>query len=530
MIRPLQKPWSMLIGAVMLMSWMVLMPPSPVHAQSCTPTIEAFYNATTNVCRRIGLGEACYGSDWVNATPSNLRFNTQGKLVGIAALSNIQTQATTGSVLMYARSNAQPVKIIAFGNTSSNAQGTSGQVFTLRPGASGNVCQSTKSGMLLQSPQQGNLTINGVQIELGSTAFVSVDGGVLYDQNPRYQRRPGQRNPDAPLCSGFDSDCDFGDRRCANKGRLVWGPFCQAGSYPYIRNGLYRVSLFGEGNVLAGATEYGSHSGAHFAFGRYDLTLPASYTFCWPGQGPGGQGFETIVQSKGGYARVDHITLEYLGANCSRTNVAPSEQYAVMTVTNVEGRVSVSAAGARRDLRPGDQARVLLNDLRPVKLSGPMPADEVMNSPVINWLTWDPNGLPIVNEEDAQPPVVFISQANGQFGYPPADGLMFQVIAYDPAFEDSDGAGIDHVNLEVRDPNGKVVVSTRQGNSPYCAFDDDGETCNVWYYNEHDYRWPNQEGIQSNTTYTLWAEAVSTRGKRASVSMAVQLWKEVIIR
>ncbi|MCL4858679.1 MAG: hypothetical protein KJZ93_04705 [Caldilineaceae bacterium] len=515
-----------------VLGWIWIMAPSAAHAQNCDPTVEAFYNATTNVCRQIGLGEACYGSAAVSAAPAGLNFNAQGRRVEIAKFTNINTEVSTGSVLMFARSNTGPVKIIAFGNTGVNPQGSSGQLFTLRPGAKGLTCDSTRSGMLLQTSQQpGSLTVNGVQIDLASTAFVSVEGGALYDQNPRDQRRAGQRNPNAPLCSGFDSDCDFGDRQCPAGHRIVWGPFCQAASYPYIQNGLYRVTLLGVGNVVAGATEYGSHGQDHFAFGRYDVTLPATYTFCWPGQGAGGQGFETIVQSKGTPARIDHITLEYLGPNCAAPSGSPpSDQFAVMSVSNVEGRVAVSAAGVRRDLQPGEQARILLRDLRPVTVSGPMPARDVTNSRVIQWLTWDPAGLPAVNREPARPPVVRITQTDVPVTtreYQP--GLIFQAVAYDPAVGRSDGAGIARVNFRVIDPQGRVVVEEDEGAAPFCAFGDDDGECNVWYYFAENQAWPNGERIRCGTTYTLWAQAVSARGLTAEASTTIRSFACVVL-
>lgn len=99
---------------------------------------------------------------------------------------------------------------------------------------------------MLQTPkqQQGSITVNGVTIKLGSTAFVSVEGDMLFDQDPRINRRNGLRNLNADLCSGFDSDCNFGN--CAVNSRLVW-LFCRGDVYPYIHRGAYRVTLQGVG-------------------------------------------------------------------------------------------------------------------------------------------------------------------------------------------------------------------------------------------------------------------------------------------
>jgi hypothetical protein len=75
--------------------------------------------------------------------------------------------------------------------------------------------------------------------------------------------------------------------------------------------------MYGTGNVRAGATDYGAF-GQMYAFGEHNLSLPGSYTFCWPGLQVGGSGFETVVQSKGTPTRIDRIRIEYLGSCTSQ--------------------------------------------------------------------------------------------------------------------------------------------------------------------------------------------------------------------
>jgi hypothetical protein len=133
--------------------------------------------------------------------------------------------------------------------------------------------------------------------------------GVLFSDNPRNN----QRRVNNYFCSGFESECNFAG--CARNYRLVWGPYCREGDYPYIQPGHYRVTLYGSGRVRAGATDYGLTQQL-FSLGQQEVDLPGSYTFCWPGRQNGGYGFETIVQSLGTYAAVDWITVEYLGDQC----------------------------------------------------------------------------------------------------------------------------------------------------------------------------------------------------------------------
>lgn len=138
----------------------------------------------------------------------------------------------------------------------------------------------------------------------GSTAR-----NALFDDDPRNNRR----GVNATFCSGFESECNFGG--CPQNYRLLWGPYCRESDYPYIKPGLYRVTFQGTGEVRAGATDYGE-TNQLFGFVQQTLELPASFTFCWRGRQPGGYGFETIAQSTGGYASIDRVTIEYVGAEC----------------------------------------------------------------------------------------------------------------------------------------------------------------------------------------------------------------------
>jgi hypothetical protein len=215
----------------------------------------------------------------------------------------------------------------------------------------------------------------------------------MFDQDPRIDRRQGSRNPNAPLCSGFDSECNFGN--CMVNGRLVWGPYCREDAYPYIRTGLYRVTLYGRGQVTAGATDYGA-TGKMFSIMAQDMTLPGSYTFCWNGLRSGGTGFETIVLARSANARVDHLRLEYLGADCSAVNRLSSATPDLMTVTNVEGSVTVTAGGVSRRPRPGEEVRVHFVGGQPRTIDPPVRATALPLSPLIEQLTFEV--LPQVNE------------------------------------------------------------------------------------------------------------------------------------
>ncbi len=134
-------------------------------------------------------------------------------------------------------------------------------------------------------------------------------GRILFDSDPRNNRR----GVNATFCSGFETECEFAN--CPTDYRLLWGPFCREIDYPYIKPGRYRVTLQGDGTVRAGATDYGQ-TNQLFGFAEEVMTLPGSFSFCWPGRGERGYGFETVAQSVGDEAALTRVTVEYLGEDC----------------------------------------------------------------------------------------------------------------------------------------------------------------------------------------------------------------------
>jgi hypothetical protein len=132
----------------------------------------------------------------------------------------------------------------------------------------------------------------------GTTALVLFDGA------------PGQSDS---FCSRFRSDCNFSG--CDSGARIVYGPFCRAGDYPYIQPGLYEVQVAGSGRVIMGATDFGTFQ-ERYAFGQTTQNLPASFRFCWPGRASNGFGFETMVESTGGSPQVTNMKVIYLGSRC----------------------------------------------------------------------------------------------------------------------------------------------------------------------------------------------------------------------
>lgn len=171
---------------------------------------------------------------------------------------------------------------------------------------------------LIRVEYQENLGNAHVELDWGPVAAAdpqptatpdTVVGRILFDSDPRNNRR----GVNATFCSGFESECEFGN--CPENYRLLWGPFCREGDYPYIKPGLYQVTIQGTGTVRAGATDYG-RTNQLFGFAEERMTLPGAFNFCWPGRGENGYGFETVVQSLGEPAAITRVTVAYLGENC----------------------------------------------------------------------------------------------------------------------------------------------------------------------------------------------------------------------
>ena len=478
----------------------------PAHAQppDCNGVITQLDGALApGVCDVLGVGSACLATRTVNATPrgGTIRFTAPGDNAQLNNIRRMITVPQQGAAVLLGGSTANPVKILVFGDTATAPSAAqSGNVFTLRASNGQPTCERTRSGMILQTPggKNGTVVVNGVTIKLGSTAYVVPGADLLFNQDPRRDRRQGARNPDAPLCSGFDSDCDFGDDSCRRTDRLVYGPFCREDTYPYIAKGLYRVTLYGEGEVQAGATDYNiSHD--YQMMGTRRLTLPGSYTFCWDGLQPGGTGFETVVQARSDGAHVDHITLEYLGQDCSLRSANNPKggmgrgEMGVMSVYNIEGGIDVTMPGGEQaSPDSGQRIRVYYEGDRPLAMDeGPIDAPYVTGSDLAQWASGATGGgLPEIQVSTARPvggngstggsgataeskPPTLALAADVLYdgGYPYA--LRIEARAYDPAAGARNGAGIDRVNFTITGPSGEVIVNHDETTPAYCAFGGD---------------------------------------------------------
>lgn len=72
------------------------------------------------------------------------------------------------------------------------------------------------------------------------------------------------------------------------------------------------------------------------------------------------------------------------------------------------------------------------------------------------------------------------------------DAIVFRLKVIDPAFGDTDGAGINAVSMSIDTPNGQTVQNRTEGNPAYCVFGNpsDSPHCDVWRFAEHNNQWP----------------------------------------
>ncbi|NJN95224.1 MAG: SH3 domain-containing protein [Anaerolineales bacterium] len=103
--------------------------------------------------------------------------------------------------------------------------------------------------------------------------------------------------------------------------------------------------------------------------------------------------------------------------------------------------------------------------------------------------------------------VVFPGYAQGQLDFDDLvfrDRLVFRVVAFDKEVGQSDGAGIDNVHFEIRNDAG--IVHERTERTPgYCVFGGGEPICEVWVFDQHNYRWPapHNDKVIENGSYSV---------------------------
>ncbi len=79
--------------------------------------------------------------------------------------------------------------------------------------------------------------------------------------------------------------------------------------------------------------------------------------------------------------------------------------------------------------------------------------------------------------------------------------IVFRLFVYDPHFGNTDGAGINSVNMQITDPYGQVVQSRTEQNAAYCVFGGGEPDCLVWIFAEHNNQWPDRTPVCAGSGY-----------------------------
>ena len=175
------------------------LPPSTTSAESnrCETIIATALASLNTVCDEVGRNRACYVNDRIVSTLRDVpadSFDAPGDVINIDALETMtlssydSTTADWGFAVLEMQANlpdtlpGQNVTFLIFGGTEFTPQGTVDglQAFYVRTGiGSVEACnEAPDDGILIQTPETDiavNFSLNGVEFELGSTAFIQAE-------------------------------------------------------------------------------------------------------------------------------------------------------------------------------------------------------------------------------------------------------------------------------------------------------------------------------------------------------------------
>lgn len=145
------------------------------------------------VCNGIGRNQACYGNRLVSVDfvpDSNFTFRQSGDVVDLVSIRRLSTSPLNmntrdwGIAVVKAQANlpdalpGQNVTFLLFGDTTLDSPTPDMRAVTVSTRIGGTTCEDAPSnGVLIQSPtgSQVEMNINGADVTLGSTAFVTTN-------------------------------------------------------------------------------------------------------------------------------------------------------------------------------------------------------------------------------------------------------------------------------------------------------------------------------------------------------------------
>lgn len=165
-------------------------PPEPAQQLTCTDLVTLATTTIGLACNELGRNQVCYGNRQVtvellpNIAQQFTRAGDRIDLLSIRALSTSPFDDLTGDwgmAFLKAQANlpdalpGENVTFLLFGDASLDNVSADMRALRLKSGITGTTCDEAPSGVLIQSPsgQQVTMNINGADIILGSTIFMS---------------------------------------------------------------------------------------------------------------------------------------------------------------------------------------------------------------------------------------------------------------------------------------------------------------------------------------------------------------------
>ena len=103
-----------------------------------------------------------------------------------------------------------------------------------------------------------------------------------------------------------------------------------------------------------------------------------------------------------------------------------------------------------------------------------------------------------------------------------AENLVFRVTAFDPAVGQSNGAGVDFVEMAILDQAGNLVYSHTDRRAGYCAFGRNETGCTAWSFADQQFAWPNGQPIRPGP-YLLRATVYASSGTTSQVELPIEI-------
>lgn len=202
-----------------------------LYAQSCDGALTLLQSAISQ-CSELNENWACYGNIKTIAAPEEIRFYEPRDRQPVSTLHTINTSAD-GAALMYLhfQGDNAPIRMIVFGDTLLDQAGEG--KFALAVESEQPICQSSPPGLVVQTKdgETGTIEVNRVEIDLRSTAFITVlDGEAMIVVNLGGQVSitiPGLGGPIA-LLVGQQVDITLSNGAPIAIGQVITSPYAES--------------------------------------------------------------------------------------------------------------------------------------------------------------------------------------------------------------------------------------------------------------------------------------------------------------